>query len=76
MIDFIFGDPGDNPGPGRMAQLITWLIMGLLILLIVQATRPLQQAAPMYDGNSWQTHIEIQDNDTNVCVGYCPDGQH
>lgn len=45
----------------------------VLVLLVMNGTKPTQQAAPGYNGNTWQTTITIEDNDTNVCVGYCPD---
>lgn len=45
----------------------------ILVLLVMNGTKPMQQAAPGYNGNTWQTEIHIEDNDTNVCVGFCPD---
>lgn len=77
MIDFLLNnDPGDESPGTRAYRVIVYLVLGLLLLGIInQVTVPAQQAAPGYNGNTWHTEITIEDNDTNVCVGFCPDGQ-
>lgn len=76
MFDFLTGDPRDEDKATRLYRVIVYLVLGLLLLGIInQATVPAQQAAPGYNGNTWHTDIHIEDNDTNVCVGFCPDGQ-
>lgn len=53
--------------------LVFYILVAILLLALMQATQPIQQQAPSYDGNTWQTIIINEDNDTNVCVGYCRD---
>ena len=67
----MFNDNND----GYDGKAIAMLIIGgvLAVLMIMNGTKPVQQAAPSYNGNTWSTNIHIEDNDTNVCVGYCPD---
>lgn len=54
---------------------INWVLVILLILLLMNATRPVQQALPTYDGNTWSSQVHTEDNDTNtnVCIGWCAD---
>ena len=59
-------------GPGGMLIVIGLI---LLVLIVMNSTKPIQQAAPYYNGNSWHTEITIEDNDTNVCIGFCPDNR-
>lgn len=68
----------DNPRIDY-GQLLLYLGIALLILVAMQATQPIQQQAPGYNGNTWHSTVTIinEDNDTNIsvdgCIGYCPD---
>lgn len=53
---------------------VLWILLVLLILAVMQVSRPAQQQLPTYDGNTWSTQIHTEDNDTTVCIGWCADG--
>lgn len=58
---------------GNTHTMVVMIVALVVVLVVMNATRPVQQSAPGYNGNTWQTEIHIEDNDTNVCVGFCPD---
>jgi hypothetical protein len=52
---------------------VHWIALAVLIWLLLQASQPMQRALPSYDGNTWSSQVHTEDNDTNVCIGWCAD---
>jgi len=57
-----------------MSDGIFFLLIGAIIALylIFGGAKPAPSASPYLENNRYSINIHTEDNDTNVCIGFCP----